>query len=311
MRIKKMMKKVIIALMAILASNGVKAQQIDVYCNDNPKPEVSFLNTETKKYKVVFREEEGTYNGHKYVEIGGLKWATMNIGATTVAESMETAIGDYYAWGELDTYYSKRTGIRFEWDKTSELTHIKGKKTGYDGKNYFDEPVYKVEWSSVPYDKNYRIKPEYDVAKATWGGKWRMPTREDINMLLEACGCKCGDPVKNATTTITEGGVYIVKSGLTVDGEQYKVAGALFVSSGDPTQRMFLPSAGSLQDNTVYGATGIFSADIWLGEVIDPAEDGGYSFPMSGYDFGISNKVIFSPMAAYREWGFQIRPVAN
>ena len=60
-----------------------------------------------------------------------------------------------------------------------------------------------------------------------------------------------------------------------------------------------------------FSLTGIFSADIWLGEVIDPAEDGGYSFPMSGYDFGISNKVIFSPMAAYREWGFQIRPVAN
>lgn len=36
-------------------------------------------------------------NGHPYVDLGlpsGLKWATMNVGATT-----ETDYGDYFQWG--------------------------------------------------------------------------------------------------------------------------------------------------------------------------------------------------------------------
>ena len=43
----------------------------------------------------------------EYVEIGGLKWATMNIGATTVAGSYETCCGSYFAWGDTEprTYY--------------------------------------------------------------------------------------------------------------------------------------------------------------------------------------------------------------
>jgi hypothetical protein len=34
-------------------------------------------------------------NGHDYVEIGGIKWATMNVGATKV-----TDVGLYFQWGD-------------------------------------------------------------------------------------------------------------------------------------------------------------------------------------------------------------------
>ena len=38
-------------------------------------------------------------HGHPYVEIGGIKWATMNVGAKDV-----TDLGLYFAWGETKGY---------------------------------------------------------------------------------------------------------------------------------------------------------------------------------------------------------------
>ena len=45
-----------------------------------------------------------THNGHKFVDLGlpsGTKWATMNVGASTI-----TDYGNYYLWGYGDTVYS-------------------------------------------------------------------------------------------------------------------------------------------------------------------------------------------------------------
>jgi uncharacterized protein YjdB len=49
--------------------------------------------------------QQADINGHAFVKIGGLKWATMNVGATTVAGSYATCYGDYYAWGETQPRY--------------------------------------------------------------------------------------------------------------------------------------------------------------------------------------------------------------
>ena len=43
------------------------------------------------------------YGGHEYVEIAGLKWATMNIGATSV-----TDYGLYFQWGDANGYTSEQ-----------------------------------------------------------------------------------------------------------------------------------------------------------------------------------------------------------
>ena len=45
------------------------------------------------------------YNGHAYVEIGGLKWATMNVGATS-----ETDYGLYFQWGDTQGYTASQVG---------------------------------------------------------------------------------------------------------------------------------------------------------------------------------------------------------
>ena len=52
----------------------------------------------------------------EYVDLGlSVKWATFNLGAAGIAD-----YGDYYAWGETDTYYSKKymddySGLSFIW----------------------------------------------------------------------------------------------------------------------------------------------------------------------------------------------------
>ena len=43
--------------------------------------------------------------GHEYVEIGGIKWATMNLGATGITDG-----GILFAWGETNGFLPSQVG---------------------------------------------------------------------------------------------------------------------------------------------------------------------------------------------------------
>jgi hypothetical protein len=45
------------------------------------------------------------YAGHEYVEIGGLKWATMNVGANSITDT-----GLYFQWGDISGYTAEQVG---------------------------------------------------------------------------------------------------------------------------------------------------------------------------------------------------------
>ena len=241
-----MIRKTILLLIAVVSSMSVNAQLIEVYRNGTL--EQSYTSDESDSYKVVFK------TGRDYVEIGGVKWATMNIGATTVADSRETAYGDYFALGEVDTYYSKidyntPDGTpKVVWDKNSTRTHIFGEKTAYDCTNYCGSATFK-EWSPCPYDDvgshTYKFKPEYDVARAKWGGNWHMPQGNDMQNLYSACGGH--DEPSPVPSNITKGGVYLVPAKTLVDGTTYNVAGLLFVAKEDINKRLFFPCAGRIK----------------------------------------------------------------
>ena len=88
-----------------------------------------------------------------YVDLGlSVKWATCNVGANTPEE-----YGDYYAWGEVET------------------------KESYEPNNYKF-----VNGGSPVNDKN-TLDIENDVAHEEWGGKWRMPSREEFDELIQNC----------------------------------------------------------------------------------------------------------------------------
>lgn len=104
-----------------------------------------------------------------YVDLGlSVYWATFNVGATKPEE-----YGDYYAWGETETKtdYSWET---YKWCNGSENTLTKycnNSEYGYNG--YTDD--------------KYVLDPEDDVVQVKWGGNWRMPTREEMEELMNSC----------------------------------------------------------------------------------------------------------------------------
>ena len=136
-------------------------------------------------------------NGHEYVDLGlSVKWATCNVGANSPEE-----YGDYFAWGETNPkteyYYCATDGISI-----SEL-----RSQGY-------------------IDSEYDLTPQYDAAVANWGGSWRIPTKAEIQELIDKC---------NWTWT-TQNGV-----------KGYKVIGP----NGNS---IFLPAAGYRYGSSLYRA---------------------------------------------------------
>lgn len=127
------MKKILLTLVGLSALMGIHAQVVEIYKNGQLMQ--TFNNTPTSQYEVVFKPSggQGEINGHEYVEIGGRKWATMNVGATTVAGSPKTAYGDYYTWGEIDTYYSRLTETGIIFKGNAQDTHVKGKRSATTG----------------------------------------------------------------------------------------------------------------------------------------------------------------------------------
>ena len=97
-------------------------------------------------------DTDGEISGHGYVDLGlpsGVKWATCNVGAET-----PTGFGDYFAWGETET--------KAEYTEENSLTY---------GKQMSD----------------ISGNAQYDAATANWGGSWKMPTREQMQELVDYC----------------------------------------------------------------------------------------------------------------------------
>ena len=225
----------------------------------------------------------------------------MNVGATTVAESPETAYGDYYTWGEIDTYYSLLMDTVINFKSNATGTHIKGKKTGYNYPNYCGTSAF-TEWDDYPAMTGV-LGEGYDVAQLKWGSTWHTPTIHDFQSLHEACG---GDSkLLDAPETITKGGVYWVKAGTTLDGMTYGVAGALFVTTDDIAKRLFFPMAGNLQYKKRDGGGTLCT--YWSSSIMG-------NDPSKAQNLSVSTKygsVNDAHMGLPRCYGLSIRPVSD
>lgn len=156
------------------------------------------------------------YGGHDYVEIGGLKWATMNVGANSVTDT-----GLYYQWGDTQGYTAEQVGSGegqkyFGWEdyKYGNGTSSPGstgmtKYNSTDGKTVLDVSD--------------------DAATAAWGGNWRMPTTVEFAAL--------GASVNTAWTTNYQG------SG---------VSGFVLTDKADNTKVLFFPTCGYASNGDVF-----------------------------------------------------------
>lgn len=103
-----------------------------------------------------------------------IKWASFNLGA-----SKEYEYGDYYAWGET----SAKTD--YSWATYAYATYDYA--TGYYNKLSKYCPKDKTSLWGVTNkepDGEVMLLPSDDVAHVKLGGKWRMPTLDEINALL-------------------------------------------------------------------------------------------------------------------------------
>lgn len=180
---------------------------------------------------------DGMINGHEWVDLGlSVKWATCNIGASSPSD-----YGDYYAWGE--------TWTKSEYREDNSVTH---------GKTMDD----------ISGDVRY------DAARANWGGSWRLPTKVEMEELIEKC-----------TWQWTAQGGH----------KGYRV-------TGPNGSSIFMPAAGDRAGSSLYDAEdgGIF----WSST---PVEDdtrcayGLYCFSQDRHDWGFY----------FRYGGASVRPVSD
>lgn len=209
-------------------------------------------------------------DGHECVDLGlpsHTLWATCNVGA-----EVPTDYGEYYGWGELTPKE------HYNWSTYQ----------------YFIEMVYDP---SQPWYTNYFkcqdlgrniCGTEYDVARQEWGGRWRMPTDEEMFELLIYCDQNCKRT------------------------EIHGVGGS--VVSGPNGKSVFFPAAGAKNDLTdgstinSVNISGHFWVGVEYGVLADPdlPEDGHFR----AYDFGARYANLYWADSG-KCVGFSVRPVLN
>ena len=193
--------------------------------------------------------------GHEYVEIAGLKWAAMNVGATKAVGTPSECFGDYFAWGETEPYYESintdagDVAASIVW-KASYSTY------GYHWKNYkyckgTDHTMTKYCGnSSYGYehftDTKTVLESADDAATANWGLSWRMPTLAEYNLLNEACAGSAmpiASKIDDFDPSNPVGGLYWLPSDQEILPDYKGVAGYIFIDAAEPSKRVFFPAA--------------------------------------------------------------------
>ena len=116
-------------------------------------------------------------NGHTKVQLwkGGPYWADTNIGAEKPWE-----YGYYFWWGDTAGY--KRMGGAWVANDGSTLNFsFSPENTPTRGKG--DAVLRREGWITA----DDVLAPAYDAAQVQWGGKWRMPTKEELEYLKVKC----------------------------------------------------------------------------------------------------------------------------
>lgn len=200
-------------------------------------------------------DNTNTYiNGHEYVDLGlSVKWATCNVGASKPEES-----GGYYAWGETEEKDDYGWWDTYKWCEGDECSMTKYCIDSYYGK----------------IDNKMVLAPEDDVAHVKWGGTWRMPTKAEMQELLDKCEWQWTN----------RRGVY-----------GYRVFGP----NGNS---IFLPAAGFRYCTDLYD-TG-YNGYYWSSSLYEGYSNGAYywCFTRDGYEWAYFNN---------RYLGHSVRPVSK
>ena len=111
-------------------------------------------------------KEIGSESVPEAIDLGlSVKWARVNLGATAPED-----YGDYFSWGETSPKSS------YNWSDYS---------FGQSKNGPFSKYVLDVELGTV--DHKTVLDLEDDAAHIILGGDWRMPTKEEVEELMNNC----------------------------------------------------------------------------------------------------------------------------
>ena len=178
----------------------------------------------------------GEIGGHAFVDLGLIAlWSTQNMGADNPEE-----YGDYYAWGELRPKYEYKFNNSRTYGKVMD---------------------------------DITTDPDYDVARKEWSYSWMLPSKEDVEELLENC------EIEPFTYHKTEGWIVISK----INGKA-----------------IFIPAAGYRDSSGVQFEDEI--AHLWTGTSDTKGIKQAYNLRLKG--------TKYKGEWTERFLGFPIRPVA-
>lgn len=202
------------------------------------------------------------WRDYDYVDLGlSVKWAVTNIIATDDYE-----YGDLYAWGETEHYYDYRTI-----SLTGPLNGWKsGMEAGYSNSTYYSESRGRKN-----FNPGSPLPIQYDVAHSVMLGKWRMPTRAEMEELLNSSNCTW----EWKTRSSRKG--YLVTS----------------KKEGFTGRSIFLPAAGYVQGTTLH--------EVNTGGQYWTSDRGCY---LQIYD---NQNTLLTNFYSYPYYGMSIRPVCK
>ena len=182
---------------------------------------------------------------HDFVEIGGVKWATMNVGANSITDT-----GLYFQWGDTQGYTASQVGSGegqkyfgwedYKWTEDGGSTMSKYTCSGSSGSG-------SGSGSGSEGDGLCELQPSDDAVTAAWGGSWRMPTTDEYAALGAA-----------------------VNSAWTADYQGSGVAGLVCTDKTDSSKVLFFPACGHCINDGVYnvGSHGYYwSSSLYSGNV--------------------------------------------
>ena len=216
--------------------------------------------------QVTTLENEVHYNGRsKYIDLGlpsGVLWGRYNLPIAFNPADQYTNL--YFAWAETEGYEECELGVNRSFDNTS----YKWKWGQIDNNTPTTEPL---KYNSS--DSKTHLELQNDAASANWGWSWRLPSKEEVQELIDYTTC---------TYDGNNGGFFIFTSN--INGE-----------------KLYVPCAGIAGNTSVSGKQA--EAYFWTRDVAESDKTKAYALRCLGQ--GPSIRTIG------RELGLPIRPVTH
>lgn len=221
----------------------VDAANDSIYINPVTNTTPRSSKEKTAKTNTSNKKKSNRINGHEYIDLGyKTMWAQCNIGAKSPED-----FGYYFAWGETRPK-SKYTAENSDCNE-KKIDQISGKL-------------------------------KLDAAKSMWGGKWRMPTVEDIQELCSHCAW--------SKTEIE--GIPCIEFKSNINGNS-----------------LYLPLGGECHEENIYGIE-VYGA-YWTGTPHESLLDKSYNLKI---EFNVDdNQPKLGELFNSRIYGLMIRPVID